>query len=123
MNTTEGQPTTAPAGMLETARRELVNETVAGRGGLAAVERYADRIDALLQRVFAEAPRSARPVTIIALGGYGRRHQCLHSDVDLLVLFDGPIGLADEQECHRVKIAAGKRPSDLVTRVDPELVG
>src|SRR4051794_20460123 len=96
MATTEG-PTAAPLTLLEAARRELIGETVAGRAGLAAVDRYTSRIDALLQQVFADAPRAARPVAIIALGGYGRRHLCLHSDVDLLVLFDGPMGPADEQ--------------------------
>ncbi|MCK4729138.1 MAG: [protein-PII] uridylyltransferase, partial [Desulfobacterales bacterium] len=27
------------------------------------------------------------PYAIIALGGYGRKEQCLHSDVDVLLLF------------------------------------
>ena len=30
---------------------------------------------------------SKNPYTIIALGGYGREEQCIHSDVDLLFLF------------------------------------
>jgi [protein-PII] uridylyltransferase len=30
---------------------------------------------------------SKNPYTIIALGGYGRKEQCIHSDVDLLFLF------------------------------------
>ena len=33
---------------------------------------------------------------VLALGGYGRRHLCLHSDVDLLVLFAGPLDASDE---------------------------
>ena len=86
-----------PLAVLEAARGELGDETVRGRGGRMAVERYAGRIDALLQRLYAEAPRAARPVVVAALGGYGRRHLCLHSDVDVLVLFDGPIGAVDER--------------------------
>ena len=30
---------------------------------------------------------SENPYAIIALGGYGRQEQCIHSDVDLLFLF------------------------------------
>ena len=88
---------TTPLAVLEAARRELGEETVRGRGGRMAVERYAGRVDALLQRLHAEAPRSARPVVVAALGGYGRRHLCLYSDIDVLVLFDGAIGADDER--------------------------
>ena len=48
--------------------------------------RGADRVDGLLRQVFIEAGTSQVPVTIVALGGYGRRHLCLHSDIDVLVL-------------------------------------
>ena len=85
--TRDDRPT--PLAVLEAARRELGEETVRGRGGRMAVERYAGRVDALLQRLYAEAPAAARPVAIAALGGYGRRHLCLYSDIDVLVLFDG----------------------------------
>jgi [protein-PII] uridylyltransferase len=88
--------------MLDQARSELADATQNGSAGRAAVARYADRIDDLLRRVFAEAPPPSRRVSLLALGGYGRRHLCLYSDVDVLVLFDGPIGEAEERFVRQV---------------------
>jgi [protein-PII] uridylyltransferase len=97
VSTTDSRPGAGAASTLDAARRELIAETARGEAGRIAAERYADRVDALLQRLFFEAPPPPAPVTILALGGYGRRHLTLHSDVDVLVLFDGPIGAAEEQ--------------------------
>ncbi|MDX9785381.1 MAG: [protein-PII] uridylyltransferase [Desulfobacterales bacterium] len=42
----------------------------------------------LSSRVGPQLLKEKHPYAIMALGGYGRREQCIHSDVDLLVLFD-----------------------------------
>jgi [protein-PII] uridylyltransferase len=81
---------------LDEARRELSAEAASGRSGRAALARFSDRIDELVQSLVAAAPVASQPVAVLALGGYGRRQFCLHSDIDVLVLFGGPIG-ADEE--------------------------
>jgi [protein-PII] uridylyltransferase len=55
---------------------------------------FSEILDEYFHAVFAKS-KAARtmmatgnPVAIIALGGYGRQEQCIHSDVDLLVLFE-----------------------------------
>ena len=90
----EGPPVTV--NILDGARTELRADVARGTGGRASLERYSDRMDALLRRLVTEAPRPSVPVALVATGGYGRRHLCLHSDVDLLVLFGGPIAQQEE---------------------------
>src|SRR5262245_329482 len=81
----------------DAARSELEADALRGAGGRAALERYADRVDAMLRQLFADAGGPDLKVTVIALGGYGRRHLCLQSDIDLLVLFESAIGSTDER--------------------------
>jgi len=97
MSTADQPSAVVPASILDAGRRELTEATLAGVAGRAAVERYADRLDDVVRQVVAQAPPAAQPVAIAALGGYGRRHLCLHSDIDLLVVFEGPIGVGDER--------------------------
>ena len=85
------------AATFEAAREECRAEIRQGSAGRAALERYASRVDDLLRQLHAEAQPDAEAVAVLALGGYGRRHLCLYSDIDLLVLFRGPIGPDDEQ--------------------------
>ncbi|MBI3492751.1 MAG: hypothetical protein HY047_13385, partial [Acidobacteria bacterium] len=79
---------------VDTARDELCTAAARGRGGRAALQRFSDCVDDLLQRLYADAPAAPCSSLLVALGGYGRRQLCLHSDVDVLILFDGPIGPA-----------------------------
>ena len=81
---------------LETARSELQSDVLRGAGGRAALERYTDRVDAMLRQLCADAGGAGHEVVVLALGGYGRRHLCLHSDIDLLILFGGRIGASQE---------------------------
>jgi len=86
---------TSPSSV-DAARAELCAVAADGHGGRAAMRRFSDCVDELLRRLFSEAPATANASLIVALGGYGRRQLCLHSDVDVLLLFDGPIGAAEE---------------------------
>ena len=87
--------TTSLSGV-ESARDALSAASAHGHGGRAALQRFSDCVDHLLQRLFDEAPGSGRASLVVALGGYGRRQLCLQSDIDILLLFDGPIGAAEE---------------------------
>jgi [protein-PII] uridylyltransferase len=93
---TSTSPPESAAVRLQAAREALGVETLAGGGGRSALERFSDRLDVIVRAVTAEARRPTSPLAIVALGGYGRRHLCLHSDIDLLVLFGGAIGPAEE---------------------------
>ena len=90
------RPKPSPGVLLDAARRELSDEILRGEGGSAALERYSSRLDALILQLAADAPPAGRRVVIAALGGFGRRQLCLHSDIDLLVVFDGQLGEQDE---------------------------
>jgi [protein-PII] uridylyltransferase len=76
---------------LDAAREELASAAGRGEGGRQAMRQYSHRMDALIQQLFAEAGSVSQPVAVFALGGYGRRELCLHSDVDLLLLFSDRI--------------------------------
>src|SRR5258705_11209679 len=82
---------------LDAARGELRASIARGAGGRGTLERYADRVDALIRQLFTEAGAYDGPVAILALGGYGRRDPCPHSDIDLLVLFGNGIGPTEER--------------------------
>ena len=87
-------------GSLDAARQELRAAIARGAGGRTTLEHYADRVDALIRQLFTDAGTYDGPLAIVALGGYGRRHLCLHSDIDLLLLFGGGIGPAEERFVH-----------------------
>ena len=97
----DARPHGTPDGLsarLASARDELRAEAARGRAGVRTLRRYATRMDDLLKDIHrAAGGRTDRPHALIPLGGYGRRHLCQHSDVDLLIVFDGAIGAAEER--------------------------
>ena len=83
---------------LQAARDELAADTRLARGGLASLGRYSDRVDDLIRQIYRAArARTDAPVAVVALGGYGRRQLCMHSDIDLLFVFGSPIGAPEER--------------------------
>jgi [protein-PII] uridylyltransferase len=89
------------AGRLDFARRELAGASGRGEGGRHAMRQYSHRMDALIQQLYADAGPVSPSIAVFALGGYGRRELCLHSDIDLLVLFGGVIEGDEERFLHR----------------------
>ena len=66
--------------------------------GRAFVEAYTDRVEQWLAAIFAEEAGEAAAVSLVALGGQGRRELAPQSDLDLLLLHEGrdaPSALAE----------------------------
>ncbi len=83
---------------LAAAREEYAAEARRGAAGQQAVARLAARMDDLVGDLVAEARHhTGVPFAVCALGGYGRRALSLHSDLDILILFGGPIAAAEER--------------------------
>lgn len=68
--------------------RQAASETRVGDGGLDLCAALTDALEAAVVELAGAAP-SASTVAVCALGGFGRREQCLQSDVDLMVLHGG----------------------------------
>jgi [protein-PII] uridylyltransferase len=67
--------------------RSAVAERASDHAGLAACHDLTDALDEGLAAL--AAPLEG--VAVVAVGGYGRREQCRHSDVDVMLLVDGDI--------------------------------
>ena len=81
-----------PTSLLQKKRQRLLARFLKGDEP-HFLERHAEVLDDYFRESFAGSSVGPRmqveknPYAIIALGGYGRKEQCLHSDVDVLLLF------------------------------------
>jgi len=82
----------SPVQVLQKKKDELVSRFVRGHAP-NFVEEHAEILDEYFQESFARSSvgpcihMEKNACVLIALGGYGRKEQCLHSDVDVLLLF------------------------------------
>jgi [protein-PII] uridylyltransferase len=84
-----GQPPPPPVGRLSEDLRALNRAYAIGHHGRWSAARRAEIVDGCLRDLFgASAP--AAGVALVALGGYGRGALSPGSDVDLLIVHDGP---------------------------------
>jgi [protein-PII] uridylyltransferase len=94
----DGERSRVLAEAIDAARGIFKAEIDAGRGGRAALAYFSDCLDDLVRGLVRDAADSGgRKFLVCALGGYGRRQLCLHSDLDLLVVFDGSIRAREER--------------------------
>jgi [protein-PII] uridylyltransferase len=82
----------SPIEQVQQRKKLLISRFLAGAEP-QFLSRHAEILDDYFRESFARSSVGPRmrmdknPYTFIALGGYGRREQCLHSDVDVLLLF------------------------------------
>jgi [protein-PII] uridylyltransferase len=117
------------AGALAATRREFALQAKQGRAGRDAQARHAAHMDGIVrQLVEAAQAHPSSPVVVCALGGYGRRTLCLHSDVDLMILFERAIGREEERFVNAVlqplwdlQLVVGHQVRELADFDDPDL--
>ncbi len=76
---------------------ETLEETFATTGGKDFLVRHTKKIDTILTLVYRVAMRSvfedylpmknSVPIGLVALGSYGREQLCVHSDIDLMIVY------------------------------------
>ena len=77
---------------------QLVRDDILGDEslqGLAFCKAYTSRVDRWLRQLYVTATGAPDNVALVAVGGYGRRELCPHSDLDLLLLHDARVDVGE----------------------------
>jgi len=75
-----------------------LEESFANSGGKDFLVKHTKKIDTIIKLIYMVAMRSifgttyapskhALPITLVALGSYGREQLCVHSDIDLMIVY------------------------------------
>jgi [protein-PII] uridylyltransferase len=87
----------SPSAELKHARGELISLFSVGEVSEAFQETCTEITDHYFRRSVQESDtgkrlfRDRKPFALVALGGYGRRDLCVHSDIDVLILFESKV--------------------------------
>ncbi|MCJ7594670.1 MAG: [protein-PII] uridylyltransferase [Desulfobacterales bacterium] len=88
---------TSPAEELKKSRTDLISLLSGGEVSDAFPDTYTEVVDHYFRRSLQESRsgqrlfREKKPFALVAVGGYGRRDLCLHSDIDVIILFNSKI--------------------------------
>ena len=74
-----------PAALLDEARQRIGQDILGGATAAGALAHFTAYVDRETRRFAANGP--APPAALIALGGYGRKHLCPYTAIELLNVF------------------------------------
>ena len=76
---------------------DTLEDTFSTSGGKDFLVKHTQKIDTILQLIFKVAQRdmfgdyapmkNSIPLALVALGSYGREQLCVHSDIDLMIVY------------------------------------